>query len=108
MIGKTISTFDNFLPTEEPDKLMGVIDECRKRPDPADLVDFSEERETLEALNIILRGMIQAKRDGIEPEAAQPEPSCMDVLNYWFGEDGSDNTSTGSRRDAGFGESGPF
>lgn len=58
MIRKTISTFDRQLPVEDPDKLMAVLNECRKHPALEDRVDFSEERETLDALNVILRGVI--------------------------------------------------
>jgi hypothetical protein len=53
---KTISTFDNVLPVENPDKLMAIWDEVRKRPNPADLVDFSEEREALDRLTALLNG----------------------------------------------------
>jgi hypothetical protein len=56
MIGKTISTFDNVLPVENPDKLRAIWDELRKRPNPADLVDFSEEREALDRLTALLNG----------------------------------------------------
>ena len=56
MIGKTISTFDRVLPVEDPAKLRVIWDELRKRPNPADLVDFSEEREALERLTALLNG----------------------------------------------------
>ena len=56
MIGKTISTFDRVLPVEDPDKLRAIWDELRKRPNPADLVDFSEEREALDRLTALLNG----------------------------------------------------
>jgi hypothetical protein len=56
MIGKTISTFDNVLPVEDPEKLMNIINEVRRRPSLAEKVDFSEEREALDRLTALLNG----------------------------------------------------
>jgi hypothetical protein len=56
MIRKTISTFDNVLPVEDPEKLMNIINEVRRRPSLAERVDFSEEREALDRLTALLNG----------------------------------------------------
>jgi hypothetical protein len=55
-LNRRMATFDNVLPVENPDKLRAIWDELRKRPNPAELVDFSEEREALDRLTALLNG----------------------------------------------------
>jgi hypothetical protein len=41
---------ENITPADDTSGLMQIVNECRKRPDAGDVVDFSEEREAIERL----------------------------------------------------------
>jgi hypothetical protein len=55
-LNRRLATFDRVLPVEDPDKLMNIMNEVRRRPSLAEKVDFSEEREALDRLTAMLNG----------------------------------------------------